>query len=331
MSKIWYTTFAPETLDEIAGNIEVKDLFKIYLQRGDFPNLLVNGPVGSGKSTIVNLFLQEYLKEHKDRALLRISGALDRGKEAVCSRDQKTTLFMSNSNISNFVEAHISLPKHMFKVVLIDNADWLTVEAQNALRRIMELHSRSVRFILVATNVSDIIEAVQSRCNVVTTNIFSEMQTRDAINAVLQKAGYSLPEQIIDSILLLSEGDVCRAMSYVQVACSCTTDEGETSLDKFYSVFNLPPITNIRRIINNCYHGRGTRSYEIAEQLLDNGYNPVDILNIAIKVLVKNTHLPRDVKTRYLESACYCLYRIEKQQNKSNYIYHWIATVSLPT
>lgn len=325
---IWHNNYSPTSLEEVVGNREIRDLFSHYLEIRDFPHLLLAGPCGSGKSTLINLFIDEYLGSEKKKAFLKISGALDRGKETVCSKNAKSSLYMAYTNIIDFVQAKINLSRSRFKIILIDQADWLTSEAQDALRRIMELYSQHTRFILLATETNHIIEAVQSRCTFLNTSILGTGELQDALDNVLHKTNTELPQEILDTVILLSDGDLKRAINYIQIASVCQSDEDKLTINKFYSIFNLPPVSNIRRIIDQCYRGYGTRAYEIIEQLINNGYSPVDILNIAIKVLVRNTYLPRETQAYFLESACINLYYTEKLQSKNTYLYKWIATIS---
>ena len=333
-NNIWHNDYSPKSLAEFIGNSEIRNLFSHYLEVRDFPHILISGPCGSAKSTLINIFINEYLGSEKNKGLLKISGAFDRGKETVCSKNPKSSLYISESNIIDFVRAKIKLSENTHKIVLIDHADWLTSEAQDALRRIMEIYSFNTRFILVANETTDIIEAVQSRCIFLNMTLFNSIEMQDAIDLILNKTKKELSKEIIDTIILLSDGDLKKAINYVQIACQSQSqnqnDEPDDSLEikKFYSIFNLPPISNIRRIIDQCYRGNGVRSYEIVEQLLSNGYSPVDILNIAIRVLVRNTYFPPDVQAKYLESACINLYYTEKLQNKRTYLYRWIATIS---
>lgn len=156
----WVEKYRPTTLDEVKGQAEVIRLFQQMLASNKPMHFLFYGPPGTGKtSTILSLCKELYKDRPRDQYVLEINASYDRGIDMV---RQKIKPFCKRST-TPFVS-----PTHGYtvdyKFVVLDEADTLTADAQNALRRCIEIYSYNTRFCFLCNYVSNVIPPILSRC-----------------------------------------------------------------------------------------------------------------------------------------------------------------------
>ncbi len=144
LNSLWVEKYRPQNLDTYIGNDFIKDKVKNYLESGDVPHLLLHGQAGTGKTTLAKLIVNNIECDH-----LYVNASDENSVDAV--RDK----------IKNFASTAGFKP---FKIIILDEADFLTPNAQAALRNIMETFSKHCRFILTCNFVERIIDPIQSRC-----------------------------------------------------------------------------------------------------------------------------------------------------------------------
>ena len=144
LNTLWVEKYRPQNLDTYIGNDFIKDKVKVYLESGDVPHLLLHGQAGTGKTTLAKLIVNNI-----DCDFLYVNASDENSVDAV--RDK----------IKNFASTAGFKP---FKIIILDEADFLTPNAQAALRNIMETFSKHCRFILTCNFVERIIDPIQSRC-----------------------------------------------------------------------------------------------------------------------------------------------------------------------
>ena len=116
------------------------------------PNIILSGPPGIGKTTSILCLAHELLGSNYKEGVLELNASDDRGIDTVRNR------------IKMFAQKKVTLPEGFHKIVILDEADSMTVAAQQALRRTMEIYSKTTRFALACNTSSKIIEPIQSRC-----------------------------------------------------------------------------------------------------------------------------------------------------------------------
>jgi len=138
--------YRPNNLENYVGNENIKKSISKYLEQNDIQNLIFYGPAGTGKTTLAKLIVNNL-----DCESIYINASDERGIETI--RDK----------VSSFASVASFKP---LKVVILDEADFLTIQAQASLRNIIETFSRTTRFIMTCNFVERIIDPLQSRCQV---------------------------------------------------------------------------------------------------------------------------------------------------------------------
>ena len=141
---LWVEKYRPNTLDTYIGNEQLKDKVKHYLDSGDLPHLLLFGKAGTGKTTLAKLLVNNI-----DCDYLYINASDENNVETV------------RSKVKNFAS---TMGFKDYKVIILDECDYITTNAQAALRNLMETFSKHCRFILTCNFVERIIDPIKSRC-----------------------------------------------------------------------------------------------------------------------------------------------------------------------
>lgn len=321
---IWIRDCKPDTLSEIVGNSEIVETLKMYVRTGNLPNILLTGPNGTGKKNMVELAVKEYLGSNFERGCLRIDGSIYRGKDIITNTNdygkKNTTdkVACDTPNVMKFAKTKVTMDGGKKKVVIIYNFDHMTSEAQNAMRRIIELYAKSTRFILVCNDIEEIIEAIQSRCIPLRTAPVTDIEMSDLLCRVLVKN--QVPENhvkqdVIDTICVMSGGDIKKAINYLQVISGAEVP----SVDTFFKIFNIPPIHNIKLIIDSAQNPETYQvAYDTLDKLLENGYDAADILGIFINTVARYETLPLKTRVAYLHAISRCYIKTELMASNSH-------------
>jgi replication factor C small subunit len=201
----WTEKYRPRSLSDIAGQPEIVSLLSAYVKEKNMPNLLFAGPPGIGKTTAAIALARDLYGERYRDCVLELNASDERGIDVV------------RGKIKDFART-VSLEEVPFKIIFLDEADSLTNDAQNALRRTMELYVSATRFILSANYSSKIIEPIQSRCSVFRFRPLREEEVKEMINRVAKGEGLLVDEKALEALLYVSEGDLRRAINALQGA-----------------------------------------------------------------------------------------------------------------
>ncbi|KAI5169525.1 replication factor C subunit 3/5 [Pancytospora epiphaga] len=183
--------YRPPSLNEISGNTAVVECLKT-LRLDNIPNMLFYGPPGTGKTTAIRALL----RGHPSQNVLEMNASDSRGIDVVREQIKDFAQFKSNS----------------LKVVVLDEADSMSRDAQNALRRVMEDYTNT-RFCIICNFSKKIIEPIASRC---TKFRFSPINEEGRIREVCLKEGIPFTDEGISLLLIHGDGDMRKIMNDIQ-------------------------------------------------------------------------------------------------------------------
>lgn len=218
----WTEKYRPKKLQEIIGQKDIVSSLAGFVKSGNMPHLLFAGPPGCGKTTATLALARELYGDAISECLLEMNASDERGIEVV------------RGKIKDFARS-IPLAKVPFKLIFLDEADSLTADAQNALRRTMEMYVSSTRFILGANYSSKIIEPIQSRCSVFRFRPLQDEEIQDMIKRIAEKEGLKVDDKAYGALKYVSDGDMRRAINSLQGASLHSKGITEEMVYKFSS------------------------------------------------------------------------------------------------
>lgn len=319
---IWTTDYVPDTIDNMIGNKKVCSVLKMFIETGQIPNILLTGNHGTGKRTLATLLAHEYLGDDYSRGCLAIDGAINRGKDVIaCNNVKKISdkTSMSTQNVLSFSQRKITLHKGKKKIVMIYNFEDMTSEAQNALRRIIETYEPTTRFILICNNLDNIIEAIQSRCLPLVTNLLTNDETHELISKLrITNHKEKLDDDIVKIITMLSSGDMKKVINYTQTISALD----HVDIDTFHQIFNIPPIKVLEQILLDTQNLKTQpKVLERLTFLIEQGYAYSDILEMLSKILAHENvggaeGLQDEVRFSYIKRLAEYYCQMSQQTNE---------------
>lgn len=206
---MWVEKYRPMKLSSIVNQKEVIGSLKSLLKNvSEIPHLMFSGSAGVGKTTTALCLAKEILGEYWKDYTLELNASDERGINMVRERVKK---------FARFAGLDTKIP---FKLIILDEADEMTSDAQTALRRIIEDTSKHCRFILIANNISKIIEPLQSRCAVFKFTRISEKEVVAYLEEICKKEKIKFDEKGLRTIYSYSEGDMRHAINILQATAS---------------------------------------------------------------------------------------------------------------
>ncbi len=199
--------YRSKDLDSYVGNEHIKKTIEQYLGQNDIQNLIFYGPAGTGKTTLAKLIVNNLNCDH-----LYINASDERGIETI--RDK----------VSGFASTASFKP---LKVVILDEADFLTIQAQASLRNVIETFSRTTRFIMTCNYVERIIDPLQSRCQVLKIVPPSKGEVAAHIAGIMEKEGISFEREGLKTIVNQYYPDLRKCLNTIQLSVVHDKVKGE--------------------------------------------------------------------------------------------------------
>lgn len=234
----WVEKYRPQTLDDVVGQRHIVDRLKKYIDAESMPNLMFTGPAGVGKTTSALALVKSVLGENWRANFLELNASDARGIETV------------RTNIKNFCRLKpVGAP---FRIIFLDEVDNMTKDAQHALRREMEMYTKTVSFILSCNYSSKIIDPIQSRCAIFRFAPLKGEEIVERLKFIAENEGYEYDEKAIETIVYFSEGDMRKSVNMLQSAASSGEKITENSV---YAVVSKAKPQEIKNMINDALMG----------------------------------------------------------------------------
>mmetsp|Transcript_203 Transcript_203/g.300 ORF Transcript_203/g.300 Transcript_203/m.300 type:complete len:342 (+) Transcript_203:60-1085(+) len=287
----WVEKYRPATIDEVAQQEEVVSALKGCLRTGELPNLLFYGPPGTGKtSTALALVQQLFGKAWRSR-VKELNASDDRGINAI--REQVKTF--AQLSIGNTGDPVVDA-KARFRVVILDEADSMTHDAQAALRRIMEEFVSVTRFIIICNYVSKIIEPLHSRCSKFPFQPIGTDFQKQRILHIGKQEGLNLGPGALDAIVRHAKGDLRSAVTMLQTAVSFYGEVDEAAIGE--AACAVPDAVCIQ-LLQRTVGAKNTHEVvSIVQQHLMEGYSGQLVIDRVLQLLTADPQVPDLTKSK---------------------------------
>lgn len=283
---MWAEKYRPQSLSEMVNQKEIVERLESFVKTKNIPHCIFAGPPGTGKTTAAlclarNLYGAGY-KEH----LMELNASDERGINVV----RKT--------VKTFARMR-SIGEIPFKIMILDEADNMTRDAQQALRRTMERFTGTCRFILIANYSGKIIEPIQSRCAPFRFTYLSREDHDIYLRRIIEKENVKMSDDGLDAIFEVCGGDLRKTTNTLQAAASLGRPiDAET----IYSVIGRANPADVREMITLAMKGDFIGSREkLREMILKYGLAGIDIIR-QIHIEIFRSGLPEKWKIKLADA-----------------------------
>lgn len=299
MEQIWVDKYRPKTFSDIIGQEYFVKRVKAFVESKNLPHLLFAGSPGTGKTTTALVIARELYGEHGIRGnLLELNASDDRGIDVI------------RNQIKEFAKLK-GLAEVPYKIIVLDEADSLTKDAQQALRRTMERYSATCRFILACNEISKIIDPIQSRCVIFKFKSLKEKDLLELLNRIEKEEELSIANDAKQLLVSFSQGDLRRLVNTLQAAASIDKNISSEMINEIMDFINPD---EVKKMLKGALAGdffkareemirlrtiRGLSALEILKEL----YRQVIDIDMDPKVKIKLIDRIASVEFRLVEGS----------------------------
>jgi len=316
---MWIEKYRPKSLDEVFNQKETVEGIRALLKTAaTMPHFLFAGPPGTGKSTVALCVARQLMGESFRSLVLELNASDERGIGVVRER------------IKGFSQIIQSTPSGVqFGLVILDECDEMTRDAQTALRRIMETSSRTCRFILICNYQSGIIEPIQSRCSVFRFRRLEKAEAVEYLAKICKSEGVDADSRVVERIFEISEGDLRRAVNYLQVAAT-STKGGKLDLKALDRTVPEARSDLIRDMLRLALQGEFMESRDVMYELMGkHGVSGREIIRGANREINRIPEISGDKQAEILHALGECDFRLTQGANEDIQLSAMLAKLSV--
>jgi len=283
---MWVEKYRPKTFDEVVGVKDIVESLQAFMRNPKtMPHLMFAGVPGTGKTTLALVIAHTLYGANWKNFTLELNASDERGIDTVRDRIKD----FSRYSRTGFGE---DVP---FALIILDECDQMTGPAQTALRRIMEIGSRTSRFILICNQSSKIIEPIQSRCAIFRFSRVDKEAMKQHLICIAEKEGTTLVPEAADRIVDFAEGDLRHAINSLQTASAYkegVIDEKTVSL-----VIGEASPSQVQKMIRKALYGDFMDARKTMYDIMGNfGFSGTEIIRQVQREIFKMSDLTAEQK-----------------------------------
>ncbi|KAJ9149631.1 p-loop containing nucleoside triphosphate hydrolase protein [Coniochaeta hoffmannii] len=314
----WVEKYRPKTLSDVTAQDHTVTVLQRTLNASNLPHMLFYGPPGTGKtSTILALAKELYGPEFVKSRVLELNASDERGISIVREK-VKDFARMQLTNPPPGYRARYPCPP--FKIIVLDEADSMTQDAQSALRRTMETYSKITRFCLICNYVTRIIDPLASRCSKFRFKSLDQGNAGRRLREIAETEGVPIEDAAVDALIKCSEGDLRKAITYLQSAARLVgagkpaegDADGEDKMDVdvdrkvtvkiIEDIAGVIPDKTIDQLVKAIKPHKGGETYQavakVVEDMVADGWSAGQVVSQLYQAVIYDETIPDEQKNR---------------------------------
>jgi replication factor C subunit 3/5 len=271
----WVEKYRPQKIDDIISHDQNIETIKKMLKGGSLPHLLFHGTPGTGKTSLILAIANELYGTSKNLMIMKLDASDDRGINSV------------REDIKGFAEK-VNMFCQGVKLIILDEADSMTFDAQFALRRIIEKYSRTTRFCLICNYENKIIPAIRQRCAKFRFSPINPIHIQKKLSNICEKENMNYDENVLETISLLSRGDLRKSINFLQ---SLSLQTNHITLELCYKIAGVPSLDEVKEIMDTLLNNKidyNKANKKIDQLVKSQGYSLSIVLKELVSYLVNN-------------------------------------------
>jgi replication factor C subunit 2/4 len=256
----WVDKYRPKTIDGIVQQYDVIKVLKDTLKTGNLPHLLFYGPSGTGKTSTVLAIVNELFGPIKVRdRVIELNASDERGINIV---RYKIISFAKNA-IGSRDPNYLCPP---YKIIILDEADAMTTEAQSALRKVMENMSNIARFCFICNYINQIIEPIASRCMKFRFKPIDDKSMTEKLKYIATNENLIVEDNVIEAVSKIAKGDVRKGIMTLQNLKYVNSFKKSITVQDVYDTTNSMPVEEADNIWRMCIDIENASLDEVIEE-----------------------------------------------------------------
>lgn len=296
----WVELFRPKNIDEIVSNDNIRETLKNYLEQGFIPHLLFHGPPGTGKTSMIRAFAKALYGDNYSMMVMDINASEERGIEVV--RTKIKQFVITKCPIYN-------VSKSPFKLVILDEADSMTSDAQSMLRRVIENHTENARFCLLCNKIKNIDPAIQSRCTIFRFAPLTDIDIENKIKEIIKIKNIKTTSSGINMIIKIAKGDMRKVLNILQSTSMAYATVNESAV---VNCVGYPDTSDIELLYDTLTTKKYNDAYDEFKNIKDDkGYSLLEIMTELQSLIIQKYLENRIDNEQFVINACSKLKQIE--------------------
>ena len=281
--------YRPNTLDQIISQDDIIKTLKKFLNKNSLTHLLFYGTAGTGKTTCAKAIANFLYGNQKAGNILELNASDERGIDIV--KEQIKSFCQTLNSFSNFTLSDES-KNNFFKLVILDEADMMTTDAQSALRRIMEKYTNNVRFILICNQIHKIHPAVQSRCMRFRFRPIKNEECLNRLKEICKAENIRYDnDSILKTVIQMGDRDMRKMLNLLEATLMSSKKNNLISMNDVYTTAGLPSISEFEQILDEIKNKKMSlgKIYDLVnKERLTKGFAIQDLVNMLHDKVRKN-------------------------------------------
>ena len=290
----WVDKYRPRRIDSLIHQDEVKKVLKDTIKTGELPNLLFYGPPGSGKtSAIIALGYELFGPSLMNERILELNASDERGIDTV---REKIITFAKES----IGAGDPNYPSPPYKIIILDEADAITLDAQSALRKVIETSSNITRFCFTCNYIEKIIDPIISRCVKFRFKPIDKKSMVFRLKQISEKEKIKINEECLEKIFEISEGDARRSIMLLQNTKYLYKYKNKVTIDDLNELVGSSKIQDLEYIWDETIKKDISNLINLSQFIKNHSINISELLNF-LKDKILESKIKDDIKSNLIQ------------------------------